>query len=170
MGDRQEVRIIQLTPPSPIYYLTPSDMPTQTSETSDLGNEGSLNPPPTPPTPDNTVAGKDSEPTPWLCRPRVRVTIYFLLFLFVAFTVSWGIVPRLLDPDFQQHIQNKKVLVGMTRQQVLQAWGSPYQTNVTHTQEGIRREEWIYEEWKSSSDIRHRYLYFEEGILVGGWR
>ncbi len=109
------------------------------------------------------------EPTPWICRPNVRLGIYTFLFLFLLLTLAWGIIPRLLDPNFEQHIQNKDVMVGMTRQQVLQAWGSPYQTNISHTSEGIRREEWIYEEWKSASDIQHRYLYFEEGILVGGW-
>lgn len=84
--------------------------------------------------------------------------------------LAWGIVPRVLDPTFEKHIQDKRVMVGMTRQQVLQAWGSPYQTNISHTRDGIRREEWVYEEWKNTSDITHRYLYFEEGILIGGWR
>lgn len=118
----------------------------------------------------HTARAKSQKDTrPWILRPRVRATIYTFLFLFLLGTLAWGIIPRLLDPTFEKHIQNKEVMVGMTREQVLQAWGSPYQTNITHTKDGIRREEWIYEEWKSTSDIRHRYLYFEEGILVGGW-
>lgn len=112
----------------------------------------------------------ETEPKSWILRPRVRRTIYALLALFLLGLLAWGIVPRILDPTFEQHIQDKQVMVGMTREQVLQAWGSPYQTNISHTSDGIRREEWIFEEWKSSSDIKHRYLYFEEGILVGGWK
>lgn len=107
---------------------------------------------------------------PWLCRPPVRLTLYTFLVLFLAGMLAWGIIPRIMDPSYEQHIQSKEVMVGMTRQQVLQAWGGPYQTNVTHTHEGLRREEWIYEDWISTAEVRHRYLYFEEGILVGGQR
>ena len=35
--------------------------------------------------------------------------------------------------------------------------------------DGLRREEWIFEDWESAAVVKHRYLYFEEGILVGGW-
>lgn len=105
----------------------------------------------------------------WIRRPPVRIGIYLFLVLFLLFTIGYGIVPRVMDPDFEEHIKNKNVMVGMSRDQVLKAWGSPLQTNVTYTNEGIRREEWVFEEWKSSSDIRHRYLYFEEGLLIGGW-
>ncbi len=111
-----------------------------------------------------------TEPQPWIRRPRVRGTIYALLALFLLGMFAWGIVPRVMDPTFEQHIQDKRVVVGMSREQVLQAWGSPYQTNISHTSDGIRREEWVYEEWKSTSEIKHRYLFFEEGVLVGGWR
>jgi hypothetical protein len=51
----------------------------------------------------------------------------------------------------------------------MKAWGSPYQMNVSYTDKGIRREEWVYEDWIDSSTIKHRYLYFEEGKLLGGW-
>jgi len=27
----------------------------------------------------------------------------------------------------------------------------------------------VYEDWIDSSTIKHRYLYFEEGKLLGGW-
>ncbi len=111
-----------------------------------------------------------TQPKPWILRPWVRATIYLFLALFLLGMLSWGIVPRLLDPTFEKHIQNKEVIVGMTREQVMEAWGSPYQTNISHTSEGIRREKWIYEDWVSAGEVKHRYLYFEEGILVGGWR
>jgi hypothetical protein len=88
---------------------------------------------------------------------------------FFAVMLAWRFLPGLLDPTFEKHIQNKQVVVGMTREQVLKAWGSPYTINVSHTKDGTRREEWIFEDWKDASTVKHRYLYFEEGILVSGW-
>jgi hypothetical protein len=83
--------------------------------------------------------------------------------------LAWGFVPRLLDPTGEQHVQDKEVMVGMTREQVMKAWPSPIQMNVSYTDKGIRREEWVYEDWIDASTIKHRYLYFEEGKLLGGW-
>jgi len=83
--------------------------------------------------------------------------------------LGWGLIPAFLDPTFEKHLQEKKVMVGMNREQVLEAWGSPYQMNVSYTSKGIRREEWIFEDWIDAGTVSHRYLYFEEGKLVGGW-
>lgn len=110
-----------------------------------------------------------AESKPFLCRRPVRLTIYALFALLLIAMVAWRYVPILLDPTFEKHIAQKRVVVGMTRQQVLTTWGGPYSINVSYTKDGVRREEWIYEDWESSSDVRHRYLYFEENILVGGW-
>jgi hypothetical protein len=112
-----------------------------------------------------------TEPTPFILRREVRLVIYGLLVGFVLLMLGWAFIPRWLDPTFEKHITRKEVVVGMSRQQVLQAWGSPYTINVSYTKDGVRREEWIYEDWKSASmaDVKHRYLYFEEGFLVGGW-
>ena len=109
------------------------------------------------------------EPIPFPCRKPVRVVFYSFLTLFALFMLAWGYLPVLLDPTFEQHIADKKVIVGMTRQQALEAWGSPYQMNVTYTDQGVRREEWVFEDWIDSGSVKHRYLYFEEGKLVGGW-
>jgi len=106
---------------------------------------------------------------PFLCRKPVRIILYTLLSAFVLFMLAWGVLPGLLDPTFEQHIQDKEVIAGMTREQAMAAWGSPYQMNVTYTDRGVRREEWVYEDWIDAGSVRHRYLYFEEGILVGGW-
>ncbi len=108
-------------------------------------------------------------PTSWICRPPVRFTLYCLLGAFALWMIGWGIIPRLMDPTFEQHVQDKAVMVGMTREQVMKAWGGPYQMNVSYTEKGLRREEWVYEDWIDSSTIKHRYLYFEEGQLLGGW-
>lgn len=106
---------------------------------------------------------------PFLCRKPVRITVYAFLGAFALFVLTWGLLPPWLDPTFEKHIQEKEVMAGMTRDQAIAAWGSPYQMNVTYTDRGIRREEWIYEDWIEAGKVRHRYLYFEEGILVGGW-
>ncbi len=110
-----------------------------------------------------------SEPTPWMCRKPVRAAIYAGMVVLFLFMLTWRYLPGYLDPTFETHIQNKQVMIGMTKQQVLKAWGSPYTINVSHTKEGIRREEWIFEDWKDSATIKHRYLYFEEDALVSGW-
>ncbi len=105
----------------------------------------------------------------FLLRKPVRITIYFFLGAFVMFMMAWGFLPSYLDPTFEQHIKDKEVIAGMTRDQAIEAWGSPYQMNVTYTDRGVRREEWVYEDWIDAGSVQHRYLYFEEGILVGGW-
>lgn len=101
---------------------------------------------------------------PFLCRRHVRLTIYALLTLILLLMLGWRYLPGYLDPTFEKHIANKKVIVGMTREQVLKAWGSPYTIHVSHTSDGTRREEWIFEDWKDASTVKHGYLYLEEGI------
>lgn len=130
-----------------------------------------LPPPPTLTTEEGIPVPSETaeEPTPLICRRPVRLTIYAVLAFTLLLMLGWRYVPGLLDPTFEKHIQSKRVIVGMTRQQVLQAWGSPYSMNVSYTKDGIRREEWIYEDWVDASTVKHRYLYFEEGILIGGW-
>jgi hypothetical protein len=110
-----------------------------------------------------------ADPKPFICRRPVRLSIYSILAVIFVLMLAWRFIPSWLDPTFEKHIANKQVMVGMTRQQVLQAWGSPYTMNVSHTNDGIRREEWIYEDWESAAVVKHRYLYFEEGNLIGGW-
>ena len=120
-------------------------------------------------TPHTNPSEAHSSPVPFLCRRPVRLTLYGALGAFALWMLAWGFLPALLDPTFEKHLQDKKIMVGMTREQVMQAWGSPYQMNVSHTSKGVRREEWVYEDWKDTSTFTHRYLYFEEGILMGGW-
>jgi len=118
---------------------------------------------------DETRPGISDSDTPFLCRRPVRIAVYTFFALFLLSMLAFRFLPRLLDPTFEKHIARGEVMVGMTKQQVLEAWGSPYTINVTYTQDGTRREEWIFEDWISSSQIKHRYLYFEEDALVGGW-
>jgi hypothetical protein len=116
-----------------------------------------------------TAPAPDSSSQPFLCRRPVRLALYTLLVLLLLLMLGWRFLPGLLDPTFEKHIQNKQVIVGMTRQQAFKAWGSPYSMNVSYTKDGIRREEWIYEDWIDAATVKHRYLYFEEDLLVGGW-
>ena len=121
--------------------------------------------PPSPPSASRTT----DDSLPYLCRPWLRKTIYTIFLLLLAFMLWWRFYPVLTDPTFEKHIAEKRVMVGMTREQVLKAWGSPYTMKVTYTDEGLRREEWIYEDWIDAATFKHRYLYFEENILLGGW-
>src|SRR5262245_22211676 len=109
------------------------------------------------------------ETIPFIRRRQVRLIIYAGLSLFVLIMVIWPLIAQLKDPDFQKHIGEHRVMVGMSKEQVLEAWGGPQTINTTFTKEGIRREEWIFEDWESAAVVKHRYLYFEEGNLIGGW-
>lgn len=107
--------------------------------------------------------------TPFIRRQPVRLAIYAGLGLFFLLMVVWPLVVHLQDPNFQKHIERHRVMVGMSKEQVLQAWGGPQTINTSFTKDGIRREEWIFEDWESAAVVKHRYLYFEEGTLIGGW-
>ena len=82
----------------------------------------------------NTPNSLDSKTIskPFPCRRPVRIVLSVILGAFVFFTFVWGFLPPLLDPTFEQHIKDKKVIVGMTRDQAIEAWGSPYQMMVTY--------------------------------------
>lgn len=120
---------------------------------------------------DSIVASTAEPPeaTSFLRQKPVRITIYAGLILFVILMIVWPLVAQLRDPDFQKHISEHRVMVGMSKEQVLQSWGGPQTINTTFTKDGIRHEEWIFEDWESAAIVKHRYLYFEEGTLIGGW-
>jgi hypothetical protein len=116
----------------------------------------------------DTPTSPDEE-TSFIRQRPVRLTIYAGLILFVVLMVIWPLIAQLRDPNFEKHIAEHRVMVGMSKEQVLQSWGGPQTINTTFTKDGIRQEEWIYEDWESTSVVKHRYLYFEEGSLIGGW-
>jgi hypothetical protein len=113
-------------------------------------------------------ASSDEEPSLIRRRP-VRIVIYAGLAIFIVLMVVWPMIAHLRDPDFQKHIEQHRVMAGMSKEQVLQAWGGPQTINTSFTKDGVRREEWIFEDWESTAVVKHRYLYFEEGVLIGGW-
>lgn len=121
----------------------------------------------TDPQPPSSALSPD-EPS-FIRRRPVRIIIYAGLGLFALMAVIWPLIAQLRDPDFQQHVEQHRVIVGMTKDHVLKSWGGPQTINTSFTKDGLRREEWIFEDWESPSVVRHRYLYFEEGVLIGGW-
>lgn len=117
----------------------------------------------------HTMPHPDAEESSFIRRRPVRIIIYSGLAVFFLLMVVWPLITHLRDPDFQKHIEQHRVMVGMSKEQVLQAWGGPQTINTSFTKDGLRREEWIFEDWESAAVVKHRYLYFEEGVLVGGW-
>ena len=111
----------------------------------------------------------DPQPESFIRRTPVRQAIYAGLALFAMFMIVVPLVAKLRDPNFEKHIAEHRVMVGMTKEQVLQAWGGPQTINTSFTKDGVRQEEWIFEDWESAAVVKHRYLYFEEGTLIGGW-
>ena len=56
--------------------------------------------------PESTITSENQKPS-FLCRKPIRITLYLLLGAFGIFMLAWGILPSLLDPTFEQHIQDK---------------------------------------------------------------
>jgi hypothetical protein len=115
------------------------------------------------------ITASPQQPVSFIRQKPVRLVIYAGLILFLILMVIWPLITQLQDPSFEKHIAEHRVMVGMSKEQVLQAWGGPQTINTTFTDDGIRQEEWIFEDWESTSVVKHRYLYFEEGTLIGGW-
>lgn len=108
-------------------------------------------------------------PVPYLCRRSVRLTLYLVLGALLLGMLTWRFLPNYQYASLDEAIARKRVVVGMSREQVLKSWGSPYKVDVTYTDSGIRRELWTFEDWIDAATVKHRYLYFEETALVGGW-
>jgi len=110
-----------------------------------------------------------SPPPPFLRRRPVRLTLYALLAVMFLGMMIWRFLPYFQYASMDEAISKKRAVVGMTREQVLKSWGSPYKIDITYTNSGVRRELWVFEDWIDSATVKHRYLYFEENTLVGGW-
>ena len=118
---------------------------------------------------ESSSASSPGEHVSFIRRRPVRMIIYAGLIACVIFMIIVPLVAKLRDPNFEKHIAEHRVMVGMSKEQVLQSWGGPQTINTSFTKEGIRHEEWIFEDWESAAVVKHRYLYFEEGTLIGGW-
>jgi hypothetical protein len=109
------------------------------------------------------------EDVSYLCRRTVRMALYTFLGMILLGMITWRFLPYYKYSTLEEAVTQKRVVVGMSREQVLKSWGSPYKIDVTYTDSGVRRELWVFEDWIDSSTVKHRYLYFEEDALVGGW-
>ena len=75
-------------------------------------------------------------------------------------------VPAPPDPNSRngqvsQAIALRRVIIGMTAEEVVRSWGRPNKVNRSISAAGTN-EQWIYER----GDVaRHQYLYIENGIL-----
>jgi hypothetical protein len=116
-----------------------------------------------------SLSNASSLPLPYLRRRPIRLVLYLMLVIAVLGILVWRVLPSYRYPTLETAITQKRVVVGMNREQVLRSWGSPYKIEVSYTDAGIRRESWVYEDWIDSATVKHRYLYFEEDALVGGW-
>ena len=57
-------------------------------------------------------------------------------------------------------IGEKKIFIGMTKDQVVAAWGKPYKINTTTGSYGT------HEQWVMHDSINSSYIYFENDILT----
>src|SRR5262245_18511318 len=114
-------------------------------------------------------SAEQTESTSFIRQRPVRIIIYTGLALFAFVMIVLPLIGQLRDPGYAEHIAGHRVMVGMSKEQVLQSWGGPQTINTTFTKDGVRQEEWIFEDWENSAVVKHRDLYFEEGILIGGW-
>ena len=75
----------------------------------------------------------DQEPVSFIRRKPVRMTIYAGLLVFAVFILIMPLIAKLRDPNFEKHIADHRVMVGMSKEQVLLAWGGPQTINTTFT-------------------------------------
>lgn len=68
-----------------------------------------------------------------------------------------------LPENIENAVAEHKIMLGMTKEQVIMAWGEPDDINKTVTTKGTR-EQWVYGDWSHS---KPKFLYFDNGILTG---
>src|SRR5437867_12852183 len=102
----------------------------------------------------------DLKDVPYLCRRSVRVVLYMLLGMILLGMITWRILPYYKYSTLEEAIAQKRAVVGMSRDQVLNSWGALYKIYVTYTDTGVRRELCVFEDWIDRSTVKHRYRYF----------
>jgi hypothetical protein len=60
-------------------------------------------------------------------------------------------------------IFNNEVLIGMSAENVRDAWGRPDKINTSAYKRGVAREQWVYERKKGLRE----YVYLENGVVTG---
>ena len=74
---------------------------------------------------------------------------------------------RSLDPEMEKAVLEGEALPGMSRGEVLLAWGVPF-SSLAREEEGSLKEVWIYTRQPDASGhpVGPRYAYFEDDVLV----
>lgn len=98
----------------------------------------------------------------------MRLLIIFLIAVFIFGCASQGVrytyeEIKHYPPDIQERIAKGEIALGMTKEQVRYAWGSPSSTRILTPEKGKQREEWIY---SSSLGLLKSRLIFIDGKLT----
>jgi len=96
-----------------------------------------------------TEEKKKTHPGTWLV---------LILIVGIGYTYNQNVVReadqrREMAPQLERAVAAKKVMIGMSKDQAIRAWGKPQKINSTTTSRGTR-EQWIYP--------THSYIYFDE--------
>lgn len=70
------------------------------------------------------------------------------------------------SPTTQDQIRKGQIALGMTKEQVRYAWGSPDSTKFLPAFEGKAREEWTYSSIRALNVVTSKILFFYEGRLI----
>ena len=70
------------------------------------------------------------------------------------------------SPTAQDQIRKGQIALGMTKEQVRYAWGSPDSTRFLPAFEGKAREEWTYSSIRALNVVTSKILFFYEGRLI----
>lgn len=88
--------------------------------------------------------------------------VFVCLFAYAMVKTTWEAPAKKAAADadlarrVSEAIKGRQLIVGMTTEQAVQAWGEPKRKTVSGG-EGGSREQWVYE---------GTYVYFKEGVLV----
>jgi uncharacterized protein YneF (UPF0154 family) len=69
-------------------------------------------------------------------------------------------------PTTQDQIRKEQIALGMTKEQVRFAWGSPDSTRFLPSFEGKSREEWTYSTMRALNVVTSKILFFYDGRLI----
>jgi len=67
-----------------------------------------------------------------------------------------------IDERIKKAIKNRRVVTGMSKEDVIKSWGQPRDINRTVTS-GCVHEQWCYRDVLEGTD---RYVYFENGVVT----
>jgi hypothetical protein len=101
----------------------------------------------------------------------------FILFLFIVLlSIFSGCAGALRESYVKEHpeldgktkkaILAEKIIIGMSKEEVIASWGNPHDINKSVGSWGVH-EQWVYGYWSYNVFIPTSYLYFENEKLTG---